>query len=252
MPALDPAVHLVDAAPADVAAYVLTLDAVNFGSGWFAEVPGLDYDAVASGLRAAFLADGAWSPARLRGVTPADVAAVVAPLPASHVLAGHFATAWRALGAFLGDRDALSVVRSFDGSGQALVAALAALPGWRDPGFLKRAQIAVNDLALAGVATWRDRDRLTVFADNALPAVLRHAGVLVLDDALAARVDAGALLEHGSVEEVALRAGAVVAGERVAARLGLPEHELDTLLWHRAMALGDDVRRPHRCQTTAY
>ncbi len=32
---LDPAEHLLDGPPEDVARYVLIMDAVNFGSGWF-------------------------------------------------------------------------------------------------------------------------------------------------------------------------------------------------------------------------
>ena len=34
-PALDPVRHYLDGTPAAVAAYFLTLDTVNFGSGWF-------------------------------------------------------------------------------------------------------------------------------------------------------------------------------------------------------------------------
>ena len=32
---LDPALHYLDAAPEEIARYVLILDAINFGSGWF-------------------------------------------------------------------------------------------------------------------------------------------------------------------------------------------------------------------------
>src|SRR5690242_10410203 len=32
---LDPAIHLLDAPPEHVARYVLVMDAINFGSGWF-------------------------------------------------------------------------------------------------------------------------------------------------------------------------------------------------------------------------
>jgi len=35
---LDPELHFLDGAPPDVARYVLILDAVNFGSGWFGEL----------------------------------------------------------------------------------------------------------------------------------------------------------------------------------------------------------------------
>jgi hypothetical protein len=65
------------------------------------------------------------------------------------------------------------------------------MPFFDDPGLWKRAQIAANDLALAGVASFADIDRLTVFADNLVPHVLRIDGVLRYDPELAARVDAG-------------------------------------------------------------
>ena len=42
-----------------------------------------------------------------------------------------------------------------------------------DHGFYKRAQIVASDLALAGVAEFDDLDRLTIFADNLVPHVLR-------------------------------------------------------------------------------
>ena len=43
------------------------------------------------------------------------------------------------------------------------------MPFFDDAGFWKRAQIAPNDLALAGVTDFRDLDRLTIFADNLVP-----------------------------------------------------------------------------------
>ena len=54
-----------------------------------------------------------------------------------------------------------------------------------------------SDLALAGVAEFHDLDRLTIFADNLVPHVLRVDGVLRYDPALAARIDAGELIPPG-------------------------------------------------------
>ena len=67
------------------------------------------------------------------------------------------------------------------------------MPFFRDTGFYKRAQIVPADLALAGVAEFHDLDRLTIFADNLVPHVLRVDGVLRYDPELAARIDAGEL-----------------------------------------------------------
>ena len=35
---LDPALHFLEGAPEEIARYVLVLDAINFGSGWFASL----------------------------------------------------------------------------------------------------------------------------------------------------------------------------------------------------------------------
>lgn len=58
--------------------------------------------------------------------------------------------------------------------------------------------------------------RLTVMADNVLPAVLRAAGVLRYSPALAAAIDGGEPLPAGD-REIDLRAAAVVASARLAA-----------------------------------
>src|SRR5512134_2943208 len=70
-PALDAERHYVEGTRADVAAYVLALDAINFGSGWFPTLRkrrGADgdtvsgYFTVAWGLADRFRHAGAWSP----------------------------------------------------------------------------------------------------------------------------------------------------------------------------------------------
>jgi hypothetical protein len=118
-----------------------------------------------------------------------------------------------------------------------------------DPGFYKRAQITANDLVLAGVAEFSDVDRLTVFADNLLPHVLRAEGVLVYADELAAAVDAGREIPSGSAMERELRACTVHACERLAGRLGVPPRTLDNWLWNRGQAL---EAPPHLTRTVFY
>jgi len=108
---------------------------------------------------------------------------------------------------------------------------------------------------------------LTVMADNVLPTVLRAKGVLVPCAALASAVDSGEPLMAGSAQEVALRAGAVVAGARIAAAVerrrrlacggadgaggaeeALSEAALDELLW--AAGKAPDLRPLPRHATT--
>src|SRR5205814_3486558 len=135
------------------------------------------------------------------------------------------------LGRWLGERTALAAVDV--GSAEQLAAELAAgMPFFDDRGFWKRAQIVPSDLALARVAEYADLDRLTIFADNLVPHVLRVDGVLVYEPELAARIDRGDLLEPGG-EEREIRACAVQASEAIAEHLGVPPRILDTWLWDR-------------------
>jgi hypothetical protein len=120
-----------------------------------------------------------------------------------------------------------------------------------DRGFYKRAQIAAADLALAGVARFGDLDRLTIFADNLVPHVLRCEGVLRYDAALAAHIDAGRLLPAGA-QEREIRACAVHACELLAARLGTTAHELDNALWSRGQAPEFKALPRHRTRSVYY
>lgn len=252
VPVMDPGDHYLEGDPEAVAAYVLALDAVNFGSGWFDALPGLGYLSVARALAARWRAEGPLEPAALRAVRREHVAELLGQ-PARHELIGLYAAALRELGTWLGDRSALEVVRACEPSAQALVGALAqGLPMWRDTGFLKRAQIAASDLALAGVAHFEDLDRLTAFADNVLPQVLRHHGVLVLDPVLAAHIDRGEELTAGSPGERELRACAVHACELLAPGAGLTARELDNVLWTRGQGSAYAITPPHYTRTTFY
>lgn len=254
---LDPAIHLLDADPEDVARLVLILDATNFGSGWFDE---LDVPAggVATNHLTRRLAEharargGPWTARELRALDAGEVAEVLGQDPA-HELLGLYAEALRQLGRWLGGRSARAAIAAAGGSAARLAAQLVAgMPGYADPGLLKRAQITANDLVLAGAAVFHDVDRLTAFADDLVPHVLRCDGVLRYAPELGRRVDAAELLRHGEPMEVELRACAVHACEQLAARAGVAPRTLDNWLWHRGTALDAGAMRPHRTRTTAY
>ena len=125
------------------------------------------------------------------------------------------------------------------------------MPFFADVGFWKRAQIVPNDLALAGVASFGDLDRLTIFADNLVPHVLRCDGVLRYDERLAAHIDAERLLPAGR-QEREIRACAVHACELIAKRLGMPPRVLDTWLWNRGQAPQYKATPRHRTRTVYY
>jgi hypothetical protein len=255
-PALDPKTHYLEGPPGDVASYLLALDAVNFGSGWFPTLrkrPGCSgYFTVAWALADRFRAEGPWRNDELRLLGSADVARTLGQDPA-HELMGLYARALIDLGHFLGDRTALEAVAAAGGSAERLAEQLACgMELFDDRGFYKRAQILPHDLALAGIVEFEDIDRLTIFADNLVPHVLRVDGVLRYASALAARIDRGELLSPGSREEVEIRACAVHACELIAAEVGVAPRLLDGWLWNRGQAPRYKALPRHRTRTVFY
>jgi hypothetical protein len=270
-PVLDPERHYLEGSREDVAGYLLVLDAVNFGSGWF---PTLRKRAGCSGyytvswsLADHYRAHGPWSNDELRQMD-ADTVADVLGQERGHELMGLYAEALRQLGAWLGDKPPLTAVEAASTgavspvcrgltppprgtSAQVLAAALREMPFFDDAGFWKRAQITANDFQLAGILDFEDIDELTIFADNLVPHVLRVDGVLVYDDALAARIDSGELLPPGD-EEREIRGCAVHACELIARELGVPPRTLDVWLWNRGQGGRYKPRPRHRTRTVYY
>ena len=125
------------------------------------------------------------------------------------------------------------------------------MPFFDDVGFWKRAQITPNDFQLAGILNFDDIDRLTIFADNLVPHVLRVDGVLVYTDALASHIDGGQLLPPGD-EEREIRGCAVHACTLIARELRIPERDLDVMLWNRGQGERYKSRPRHRTRTVYY
>ena len=216
----DPATQLVGADRETLAAYTICLDAINFGSGWWPTIvkrPGHSgYGTIAAGVTERFRVGGAWSAAALVEIEASEIAAVVGQA-ADHPLMADFARSLRDVGAHVGADHGGSFAAVADAASGSAVELAGLLASWeafadtslykgRPVPFFKRAQLAAADLDRAGVVSFPDRDRLTAFADNLVPHVLRVDGVLRLDPGLERRIEAGALLEHGSAEEVELRA----------------------------------------------
>ena len=260
LPEMDPERHYLEGDPADVATYVLTLDAINFGSGWFPTLRkrrgpdgrglGLLHGRV--GVADRFRALGPWTNAELRAMHAEEIADVIGQ-PPDHELMALFAQALRQLGAFLGDRTALDVVARRGRLGRAPRRAMLAggMAMFADHGFYKRAQITGSDLELAGVASFGDIDRLTIFADNLVPHVLRCDGVLVYDERLAAHIDSGRPLRPGP-QEREIRACAVHACALLAERTGMTERDIDNALWTRGGTPEYKAVPRHRCRTIFY
>jgi hypothetical protein len=245
----EPDPPLVTGPPERLAAFHLALDAVNFGSGWFPTLRKREgrsgYWTVALGLRDRFARHGAWSADELRAIDATEVAATLGQDP-DHELMALFAHSLNDLGAHVADEHAGRFHGPVEQAGGSAVALAELLSGWdsftdvspyegRPIPFCKRAQIAAADLHHAGAADFAaDLHRLTLFADNLVPHVLRLDGILAFDPALAARIDAERLIEHDSPAEVELRACAVHAVELICReRPDLTAQQVDGLLWTR-------------------
>lgn len=263
----------------DTVAFFLTLDSINFGSGFFPFLRKRDnlsgYFTVAAALNDHFRQHGPISPQELVGMSVDDCARIfdqdlsVAPV---RELMGLFATALNDLGRFVTERfngSFSAVVASAGGSVERLVEIMAQMPFYRDVEkyddlevpFYKRAQIISADLHIAfngtGPGRFDDFDRLTIFADNLVPHVLMVDGILSYDPALAARIQAEEPIPLGSPEEVEIRACAVHAVEMMVEELRrrggqVTSMGIDNLLWHRGQGKAYKSRPRHRTRCVYY
>ena len=264
---------------AETVAYFVILAAINFGSGYFPYLlkrPGMSgYFTIASSLADRFRGGGPVEAEPLRATAPETCARWFSQdlnsLPVRELM-GLYARSLNDLGE--------QVVTQFDGrferligaadhSAARLVAILSAQPFFRDEvpyrglsvPFYKRAQLLASDLALAfdggGPGRFDDLDRLTLFADNLVPHVLRKDGLLEYSASLAAAIEHGELLRAGSEEETEIRACAVDCVERIGdavARSGrhVTSRDLDQLLWHRGQGAEYKAADRHRTRTVFY
>ena len=263
-----PDLPLADGDRESRAVFVFCLDAINFGSGWWPTIrkrPGLSgYSTIEAGLVERFRAEGAWAAGELTRLSAADIAAVTGQDP-EHPLMEQYAGVLRDVGERVLAEHAGSfeaVVDAASGSAPGLADLLAGWEAFADVStydgqavsFFKRAQIAAADVDRLGVVELRDTERLTAFADNLVPHVLRVDGVLRLDPALEQAIDAEALLVHGSPEEVELRACAVQAVELLSAATDSQSSpaQIDAALWNRGSGVRYKSRPRPRSRNTAY
>jgi len=277
-PRHDPASHVLDQGEATMQFFVV-LDSINFGSGYFPyldKLPGKSgYFTVAGRLAERYRRQGPFTCEALSAMTAAEAAALFGQRPdnaPATALMALFARALRDLGRLLREGYRGSAVALIEAAGhqaEELCRRLAAMVMFRDEQpyrgmlvpFYKRAQLMAADLAVAcgnrGPGRFDDLDRLTVFADNLVPHVLRLDGLLQLDAATERRIATGRLLAKDEPAEVELRAATVQTVERLARvfrdrGVAVTPLELDFLLWNRGQQPRyKAVPRP-RCRTWFY
>lgn len=278
-PTLDTATHFIGE-PRDTLAFFLTLDTINFGSGYFPHLkkrPGVSgYFTVASSLTDHFRQHGPISPHQLENLSADNCARIFGQDRADSVVAELmqlFSTALNDLGRLVMQSYGglfTNLVESANHSAQRLVTLLSEMRLFRDVErygdivvpFYKRAQLTAADLSLAlngeGLGRFDDLDRLTIFADNLVPHVLRLDGILDYDPHLAERIDREELIPPGSEEEIEIRACAVDVVERLVESLRargttVTSMGLDYVLWNRGQEKHYKQSKPrHRTRTIYY
>jgi hypothetical protein len=260
-------------------AYILILDSINFGSGYFPHLrkrPNHSgYFTIAASLKDRFTKYGAFNAEELTQLTFQDCAEIFnqdLSIEPVQELMNLFASALNDLGKYLLNDfagDFVNLIQAASSSAEKLVEILAKMPYFRDVQkynslevpFYKRAQITAADLALAfnnqGFGYFHDLDQLTIFADNLVPHVLRVDGILQYDENLTARIDAEELIIAGSPEEIEIRAAAVYVVELLVAEFAkqgqnLTASGLDYLLWNRGQQPHYKAIPRHRARTVFY
>ncbi len=277
-PQLDPAHHHLGK-PESTLAFVVTLDAVNFGSGYFPHLkkrPNCSgYFTIAQALKERFDASGPIYAPELVELRAQHCAALFGQdltSPPVAELMHLFARSLADLGRFLTERfdgSFESLLTAAGRSAAALVELLAEMPFYRDVSrygglevpLYKRAQLTCADLSLAfaghSFGAFDDIARLTAFADNLVPHVLRREGALVYDPALLARIEREELIPAGSPEELEIRSGAVHAVECMCEVLAAggkstTAQQLDHLLWNRGQSPWIKQEPRHRTRSVYY
>jgi len=269
--ALDAHDHHISGDAGETAAYILALDSINFGSGYFHLCPGLEYKALAAGLKRAFEQGELTRPEQWIKATPEHLSRLLSVPQGKHAkleeLLALFAQHLRETGKNIISGYQGKVLGLLESAGYSAPKLADIAAGWknfrdvasykgREIPFLKRAQILAADMNLA-LGGFADMNALTIFADNMVPHVLRCDGILVYDEALALNVDCGMLIGRGSEEETEIRAAAVHAVELMKqAALGLGHKvtsvNLDHLLWQRGYEPELYKKPRHQTLTTAY
>ncbi|MGD9043023.1 MAG: queuosine salvage family protein [Desulfobacterales bacterium] len=278
VPGHDPASHFLGQNE-NTAIFFLTLDTINFGSGYFPQLdkrPGKSgYFTIASCLNDLFKKRGPLSAEALKQLTPKDCTRIFEQDPANKPvgeLMQLFAKALNDLGGYVQEDFSGSfkaLIMAAAGSAERMIKLLLRMPYFDDVQlydkievpFYKRAQLTVADLSLAfagkGLGRFDDLENLTIFADNLVPHVLRVDSILLYEEELGSHIDAGKRVAAGSVQEIEIRACALYAVELLKNELIRSGHQLtsmglDFLLWNRGQQPVYKSIPRHRSRTVFY
>lgn len=278
-PPLDPACHYVGK-DYDTLSFFLSLEAINFGSGYFPHLKnsmdGSGYFTIAKAWKEYYDLNAPISATTLANLTPSDCIRIfnqsIENAPIKELME-HFAIALNQLGSFLLTHFNGEVKQLFsrvNHSAEQLIHQLIKIPYFRDivnyrnveVPILKRAQITAADISLAfshqGLGYFKDLDQLTIFADNMVPHVLRCDGILEYSEALSSIIDNHQYVPKDSEEEIEIRSCAIHTVELIkenfrALGYSFTSVDLDYLLWNRGLTDYYEKKHPiHLTRTIFY
>lgn len=127
--------------------------------------------------------------------------------------------------------------------------------------FYKRAQLLISDIYQLfngrDYGKLKNINRLTACADYKIPWILRKFGILSYSESLAKTVDNKIELQHGSEEEIEIRASTIWANELIKQKLKKKIPSIDSIhinyhLWLLSQAKSADDKPYHLTRTTTY
>lgn len=276
---LDTDHHFISGQPEADLSYIISLDSMNFGSGFQEQIKSEGYDQpegfyfkVAGVLKAHYEQNGALTANDLANMTALDIANLLglpelSSNPYSFRLASKYSSSVQEVGAYVNayhNGSFSEMIYACQGRAENFIHMLTRLATYNDSSsyrgqrvpFYKRAiscAADLQDLYLSqGKTLFNDIGILPCLADCDIPHVLRLDNILKYDGELSDVIDSQSLIESGSAYEVELRACAVHAVEIMAAKSGRSAIEIDRILWHRAQEDAYKARAPHRCETKFY
>ncbi|MBI4262355.1 hypothetical protein HY624_02410 [Candidatus Uhrbacteria bacterium] len=126
----------------------------------------------------------------------------------------------------------------------------------REVFFQKRAVFFVMNmhqwLMMRGEQGLTNFDQIPACSDYKIPQMLRQHGILVYSRGLAETIDHKIEILHGAPEEVEIRAGTIVAVDRIACAVRVAPQDVSDVLWISSQKKTGTEKPYHRSRTTAY
>ncbi|PJB69905.1 MAG: hypothetical protein CO093_09265 [Alphaproteobacteria bacterium CG_4_9_14_3_um_filter_47_13] len=263
----------------NMTAYYLILDCLNFGSGFKLHLAkegtelknGSIYFTASTGLKNYIEKNGVPTVQNLININATDIAEIFGCNingEYSQRFANLCVSSLRDLGTDITQKASGSFLRYVEDmkpSAENMVKRLIEMPGFKDTHqykgqiipFYKRAQHNVTVLNLMfnrlGKPLFNDADQVTMFADNAVAALLHADGLLEYSTCLQQKIENREELPSGSEEEIEIRGCEGHVVELLSAETNMKATDIDFILWHNHTETKNSGKAPsHRTLSQFY